>query len=157
MQRVADSLYLIAITLWVGGLWAVGYLVAPALFVHLPADRALAGALAGRMFGLIEWVGMVSAAYLLLFLLVRRGLAAMRTSIFWVAVLMLLLTLASHFGIQPVIAQLKAQAALSGTRDVLESVVRDRFRTWHGVSGVLYLVQSLLGVALVLLQDRGRR
>lgn len=157
MRRVADSLYLIAITLWVGGLWAVGYLAAPALFAHLPADRALAGALAGRMFDLIEWVGMGSAGYLLLYLLVRRGLAAMRTPIFWLVALMLLATLASHFGIQPLMAQLKAQAALSGAKDVLESVVRDRFRTWHGVSSVLYLIQSLLGLALVLLQDRGRR
>jgi hypothetical protein len=157
MRKTADGLYLIVITLWVGGMWAVGYLVAPALFAHLPADRALAGALAGRMFDLIEWVGMGSATYLLLYLLVRRGLTAMRTAVFWLVVLMLLATLASHFGIQPLMAQFKTQAALSGAKDVLESVARDRFRTWHGVSSVLYLIQSLLGLLLVLLQDRGRR
>lgn len=157
MQRLADGFYLIVITMWVGGLWAVGYLVAPALFAHLSADRALAGAMAGRMFDLIEWVGMASAAYLLLYLLLRRRLAALRTSVFWLVMLMLLATLASHFGIQPLLAQLKAQAVQSGAKDVLESVVRDRFRTWHGVSSMLYLIQSLMGLALVLLQDRGRR
>lgn len=157
MRQAADALYLIVITLWVGGMWAVGYLVAPALFAHLPADRALAGALAGRLFDLIDWVGLGSAAYLLLYLFARRGLAAMRTPVFWLVTLMLLATLASHFGVQPLMAQLKAQAALSGAKDVLESVLRDRFRTWHGVSSVLYLIQSVMGLALVLLQDRGRR
>ena len=32
MQRVAEHLYSIAITLWVGALWAIGYLAAPTLF-----------------------------------------------------------------------------------------------------------------------------
>lgn len=157
MHKVADSLYVIAITLWVGGMWAIGYLAAPALFAHLPGQRMLAGALAGRMFDLIAWVGMACAAYLLLYLLLQRGLGAMRSLLWWLVVLMLLLTLAGHFGIQPILAQLKAEAALqAGARDVLESVVRDRFRTWHGLSSVLYLVQSLLGIALVLLQGRAR-
>jgi hypothetical protein len=38
----------------------------------------------------------------------------------------------------------------------MESAMRDRFATWHGVSSVLYLVQSLFGIVLVLLPDRGR-
>ena len=32
----------------------------------------------------------------------------------------------------------------------MNSMMRDRFSTWHGVSSVLYLLQSLLGIALVL-------
>jgi hypothetical protein len=39
----------------------------------------------------------------------------------------------------------------------MQSVVRDRFATWHGVSSVLYLVVSLLGVLLVAVQERGKR
>jgi hypothetical protein len=35
-------------------------------------------------------------------------------------------------------------------REVMSSVLRDRFATWHGVSSVLYLVQSVLGIVLVL-------
>ncbi|MGH8809748.1 MAG: DUF4149 domain-containing protein, partial [Noviherbaspirillum sp.] len=45
---VARARLLIA-TLWVGSLWAVGYLVAPTLFATLP-DSVLAGTIAGRLF-----------------------------------------------------------------------------------------------------------
>ena len=31
-------------------------------------------------------------------------------------------------------------------------VFRNRFATWHGVASVLYVIESLLGIALVVLQ-----
>ena len=40
MKTLTEAIYAIALTLWIGGLWAVGYLVAPTLFYTL-ADRAL--------------------------------------------------------------------------------------------------------------------
>ena len=55
------------------------------------------------------------------------------------------LAAAGHFGVQPILAQLKADAL---PRQVMESALRDRFATWHGVSSALYLVQTLLGIAL---------
>lgn len=146
MRRLADALYDIALTLWVGGLWAIGYLVAPTLFAVLGNDRRLAGELAGRLFELIGWVGLACASYLLLFTLLRSGSVAMRRWNFWLVVLMLLLTVVGLFGIQPLLAQLKADAL---PREVMESVLRSRFATWHGVSSVLYLVQSALGLLLV--------
>jgi hypothetical protein len=39
----------------------------------------------------------------------------------------------------------------------MESVLRNRFATWHGVSSILYLVQSLLGLLLVASAARGPR
>lgn len=153
MRRLADFLYVFAITLWVGGLWAIGYIVAPTLFHELSANRALAGNLAGRMFTTIAWAGIGCAAYLLLFLFLRRGVAAFKSGVFWLVLLMLLATLAGHFGVQPIMAQLKSEAL---PREVMETVLRDRFARWHGVSSVLYLIQSLLGAALVALQQRGK-
>jgi hypothetical protein len=38
----------------------------------------------------------------------------------------------------------------------MESVLRDRFAAWHGVSSVLYIIQSLLGAALVVLLGRSK-
>jgi len=49
MHRFAEHLYSIVITLWVGALWAIGYLAAPTLF-HVLDDRALAGKVAGQLF-----------------------------------------------------------------------------------------------------------
>jgi hypothetical protein len=87
-------------------------------------------------------VGIVCAIWLLLFRLVRFGGGALKQAVFWIVLLMLLLTLAGHFGIQPIMAQLK-EAALP--KDVMQSLFRDRFSTWHGVSSVVYLIQSCLG------------
>jgi hypothetical protein len=145
MKRLPDLLAAWAMTLWVGGLWAVGYLAAPMLFYNLE-DRMLAGMLAGKMFGGIAWVGMVCGVWLLMFRFARFGIDALKQGFFWIVLLMLLLTLAGHFGIQPILIQLK-EAALP--KDVMASLFRDRFATWHGVSSVVYLIQSLLGLALV--------
>jgi hypothetical protein len=76
MRRLADLLYHVALTLWVGGLWSIGYLVAPTLFAALGGDRPLAGQLAGRLFEVIGWLGLACASYLLLFVLLRTGSAA---------------------------------------------------------------------------------
>jgi Domain of unknown function (DUF4149) len=105
------------------------------------------------MFTLVAWSGMACAAYLLLFLIVRRGLAVWKSGLFWLVLMMLILTLAGHFGIGTILAQLKVEAL---PRQIMESTLRDRFAAWHGVSSGLYLIESLLGAALVLLQDRGK-
>jgi hypothetical protein len=153
MSRIAEALYGIAITAWVGGLWAIGYLAAPTLFAQLSDNRTLAGQLAGEMFTWTAWLGIGCAAYLLLFVLFRRGWRLFSSPVFWLVLVMLLLTLAGHFGIQPILAELKAQAL---PREVMQSVMRDRFAAWHGVSSILYLIVSALGAALVLVQERGK-
>lgn len=145
MKRLPDLLAAWALVLWVGGLWAVGYLAAPTLFYSLD-DRMLAGMLAGKMFGYIAWVGLVCGAWLLIFRLGRLGGAALKQGFFWIILAMLLLSLAQQFGIQPILQQLKDQAM---PKDVMESLFRDRFAAWHGVSSAVYLIQSLLGLAAV--------
>jgi len=153
MAKLAEALYSIVITLWVGALFAIGYMAAPTLFAGL-ADRTLAGNLAGEMFTWVAWLSFACGAYLLLFLLQRRSLRALKSSIFWLVLVMLGLTGAGYFGIQPLLAQLKADAL---PRQVMESALRDRFATWHGVSSGLYLIESLLGLWLVIWQERGKR
>jgi MFS family permease len=153
MTRFFEALYSIAIAAWVGGMLAIGYIAAPVLFAQL-ADRTMAGNLAGAMFSVTAWVGLACGSYIVLFILVRKGWRAILSGIFWIVVAMLALTAAGHFGIQPVLAQLKADAL---PRQVMESAMRDRFAAWHGVSSIVYLVQSLLGLALVLMQEKGRQ
>lgn len=153
MRRLAEFLYLLTITAWVGGLWCIGYMVAPVLFTSL-GDRMLAGQVAGRFFELIGWVGLVAAAYLLVFLIGRWGSGVLRRAVFWLTLCMALLAAANLFGIQPLMAELKQDAF---PRDVMESIMRERFAMWHGVSSILYLTQSLLGAWLVAWSGRGLR
>jgi hypothetical protein len=146
MKFFSDSLALILITAWVGGLWAIGYLAAPALFYTLGENRQLAGSLAGTMFTWIAYLGLFSGIYLMAHRVARYGLNAFKQAFFWAAFVMLLLTLFGQFGVQPMIAQLKAQAMPA---DVMHSVFRDRFSAWHGVASIAYLIESLLGLVLV--------
>ena len=153
IASLPDALYRIALTAWIGGMWAVGYLAAPTLFAQLPDDHMLAGRLAGELFTWISWVGIVCATYILALTLVRRRRLAFRSLGFWLLLPMLLLTLVGHFGIQPILADLKAQV---WPDNVMQSPVAGSFAAWHGVSSILYLIESLLGAALVILQERLR-
>lgn len=147
MGNFSDKLALVLVTLWVGALWAIGYVAAPALFYALQEDKQMAGMLAGKMFTLVAYIGIASAFYLLIHRLVRFGTPALKQGFFWTVVAMLLLALAGHFGIQPILAGLKAQAMPT---DVMQSVFADRFEVWHGVASIAYLLESLLGLVLVL-------
>ncbi|MEW6132312.1 MAG: DUF4149 domain-containing protein [Pseudomonadota bacterium] len=145
MKNFSDSLAAVLLVAWVGGLWAIGYIAAPTLFAEL-SDRQLAGDLAGELFKWIAWVGIVAGGYLLVHRLGREGFQALKQSRFWIVLVMLLLVLGQHFGIQPVMQAMKDQAM---PQAVMESAFRDRFAAWHGISSVVYLIESLLGLVLV--------
>ena len=152
MRFLVEALQSIAVTLWTGGLWAVGLLVAPLLF-HTLADRSQAGLLAGQFFTAMGYVGLGCGAYLLLFRLARFGGQAFAQLFFWSALLMMALSAAGQFGVQPIMAGLKQQALPA---EVMQSLLRSRFAAWHGVSSALYLIECLLGLVLVVQHGRGR-
>jgi hypothetical protein len=127
----------ILLTLWVGGLWTVGYVVAPALFANLD-DRALAGTLAGIMFGIMAWIGLLCAVLLLLSNQIRNSQHRLN----WRALVllaMLVLTLIGQFLLAPMIADMR----MAGSSDQAE------FARLHGAASVGYLITSLLGLVLV--------
>lgn len=131
----------IILTIWIGGIWAIGYIVAPALFANLE-DRSLAGSLAGAMFEIIAYVGLACGGLLLLFNQLRHSGRRLN----WRAlllVLMLLLIFAGQFLIAPMIGELRAQG-LTGSSE---------FGLLHGAASALYLFNSLLGLVLVVSPD----
>lgn len=150
IRQIATGLSPIAVTFWVGALWTVGLVVLPTLFHVLP-DRQLAGSIAGRLISYTAYISLGCGAYLLLTRLGRFGTQALKQALFWTVVLMLVLAAAGQFGVQPIMERLREQAL---PRQVMESMLRDRFATWHGVASVLYLIECVAGVALVLLQAR---
>lgn len=135
----------VCVTLWVGGLWMTG-ITASVLFKTIP-DRQLAGLVAGKLFSIISVIGMVSGAWLLLNLLWGEGLRALKQGLFWGLLLMWGLVLIGEFGIQPLLAQLKASAL---PNDVMQSVFASRFKTWHGIASIAYVLECLLGLWLVI-------
>ena len=152
MRFIFDALQSIAVTLWVGGLWVIGLVVAPFLF-HTLADRAQAGLLAGHLFTAMAYVGLGCGAYLLLYRLAIFGSHVLSQLLFWTVLLMVALDAAGQFGVQPTLAGLKQQAL---PKEVMESIFHDRFAAWHGVASVLYLIECALGLVVVVQHGRGR-
>ncbi|ALP52782.1 hypothetical protein Tel_06220 [Candidatus Tenderia electrophaga] len=135
-------------TLWVGGLWVIGYLVAPILFASLD-ERRLAGELAGHMFTAMNYVGLVCGGLLLIFALLRAGRAWLKELRVIALVSMLALVLISLFVLQPMMQELKLAGLTPG------SEAAGRFGMLHGVSSILYLITSLLGLLLVVRRETG--
>ena len=130
----------ILLTLWVGGMWAVGYIVAPTLFSML--EKTTAGNVAGQLFTITSYLGLVCGGLLLIGVINRFGYQVTQNWMFWVLVVMLVIIIVGQFIIQPMMAELKA----SGITDLN----RSEFGKLHGVASVLFLINSLLGLALVI-------
>lgn len=142
-------LRLLIATLWVGSLWTVGYLVAPTLFATL-SDRVLAGTIAGSLFRIEAWLAVASGiALIMLFSYRTRDDAApLRKTLLRLTLAMLACTLIGYFGIQPFMADLRGAAAATG--GVMSAGAKTQFGILHGIASGIYLIQSLLGVGLIL-------
>ena len=147
MQKFIRSIATIALTVWLGGLLAIGYLAVPVLFHTLP-DKQLAGQLAGAMFNALGYVGIICGVILLLEK--RYAQTAQqsfgRNKSVWIIAAMLALGLIIQCGLSPVMAQLKLQAQ---PLDVMHSRFAAQFKMLHGVSSILYLLETLLGLYLL--------
>lgn len=152
MARWMRGIAVFATTLWVGCLWAIGYVAVPVLFATLPNNRMSAGMIAGNMFTATAWIGLGCAVYLLLYHARLSGMATFRQAAVRLILLMLLLNAAGQFILQPLMVDLKAQASPD---DVMQGALAARFGMLHGVAQLLYAAQSLLGISLVLKTARG--
>ena len=128
----------ILLTIWVGGMWVIGYIVAPVLFKML--DKQVAGNVAGQLFSIISYVGLFSAVFLIINILVKQGFQSKHWQL-WTLIVMLLLIIIGQFVFQPMMVELK-MSGLSA-----ENLVK--FGRLHGMASVLFLINSLAGLALV--------
>lgn len=129
----------ILLTLWVGSLWTTGYIVAPVLFKTL--DRVTAGNVAGQLFNIVSYIGLFVIVFMLLVAMLQAGVRSLQQWRNRFLLIMLLLVIVGQFGLQPMMAELKAAG--------LEGEHARQFATLHGVASVLYLINSILGLALV--------
>lgn len=134
------------LTLWVGSLWAIGYLAVPLAFANLEVH--IAGAYAGKLFYAVNIIGVVSASILLVSRLFIFGVREFhRYWRSWMLLLMLTISLAFIAYIQPEMQGLKQLGLEQG--DNIE-----RFNSLHKLSENLYLLLSLFGLMLVLTTDK---
>ncbi|MDD3884629.1 MAG: DUF4149 domain-containing protein [Gallionella sp.] len=139
------SFAIMVASLWVGGLWIGGYLAVPVLF-GAQSDRQLAGMLAGEIFSRMGLLDMLCAAYLLIFTWIGVCEKLLKRRLFVTLLTMLFFLLLIDFGLQPAMSQLKQDAL---PMDVMRSPLASQFSLLHGISSLLYLSESLLGLWLL--------
>ena len=71
------------LTLWVGSLWAIGYLAVQMAFAIIP-DISIAGNYAGRLFSAVNMLGLACGVVLLIAKFVSVGMQAMGLWRVWV-------------------------------------------------------------------------
>lgn len=114
-----------AAALWWGGSTVIGFLVVPMLFANLPTP-ALAGNVAGRLFGAEAWLA-VGCGLVLLF--AAQAGEESGSSLEWRGGVLLfvlagmILALLTEFGVAPRI------------------LARENLKLWHGVGTALYFAQ----------------
>jgi len=135
MYQISEKILL---TIWVGGMWATGYIVTPVLFQML--EKPVAGNVAGQLFTIVSYVGIFSAVALIINILMQYGFNRRHWQL-WTLIGMLIVICIGHFVIQPMMAELKI-AGLTGENG-------SQFGRLHGISSTLFLINSLAGLALV--------
>jgi len=128
----------ILLTIWVGGMWAIGYIVAPVLFQML--DKPVAGNVAGQLFTIMSYIGLFSSIALIINILVRQGFNSRHWQLLTL-IGMLVVIVIGQFVLHPMMAELKAVG--------ISEENASQFGRLHGIASVLFLINSLAGLALV--------
>jgi hypothetical protein len=135
------------LTIWVGSLLSVGYLAVPVAFATI-GDTVLAGNYAGKLFTIVNYLSIGSAMVLLVTKLSQYGqVRFIKLWRVWVLVIMMGLSLFFLFYLQPQMETIKLQDWHSNL------VLVEQFSDLHTFSRNIYLVLTILGIALTVSTD----
>ncbi|MDP1566795.1 MAG: DUF4149 domain-containing protein [Polaromonas sp.] len=126
----ARRISILLAALWWGSLSALGFLVVPLLFVHLPSPAA-AGAMAAKLFTAQTWLSIACTFFLLLFLKGKETSALTQQAKVAIKFVVagLLLAVLVEFGVSPRIVNARAEGG--------------NLKLWHGLGTAMYLAQWL--------------
>jgi uncharacterized membrane protein len=148
MKNILSACYIIALSLWVGGISIFTFVVTPALFRSF--DRDLAGRIVGALFSGYFFYNLALAIIALLLLLALGSFftpLAHRWSLVLVAAA-LIINLFVAFKLHPEIRQVKQEVhSFEGAAD--DSPARKKFRKLHALSAVLNLLLLADGTVLL--------
>ena len=145
----ASRARLLVAALWAGSLWTIGYVVAPTLFLSLH-DNVLAGTIVGFLLRTEAWVCIVCGVMLRLMVQFSSLEPERKRKLHYLIIAMVVCAVVIYGGLQPMMAQLKEAAGAAGLKGTPEG---RNFGILHGVSQLVYLVESVLaGVLLVKLR-----
>lgn len=155
---VLNVLFWLALSLWIGTLFAFGALVAPGVFAALQT-REQAGAVVGRVLGRIHGFGLIAGLALLVIsasqaaLLAWSAAAIVRLA---AVLLMVLLTIYNMTSVDRGVAAAKARMTRPIDEYDLESPEREEYNRWHRASTRAFGLTLVIGLALLVWAAAGK-
>jgi phosphoglycerol transferase MdoB-like AlkP superfamily enzyme len=146
-MSVGEKSERLLLTLWVGSLWAIGYLAVPMAFINLN-DVPLAADYAGQLFFAVNVLGIGCGVVLIISKLIQSKAKAMKSWRFFVLMLMFILSIVFITYLLPETNQIRQSAWRT------DQVLINQFDWLHSLSENAYLMLSLLGLALILSTDK---
>jgi bacteriorhodopsin len=129
--KILRNTFGVLVILWAGSLWALALWVLPTLF-YAQSDRHLAGLLAGKLFQIETYLGLLVAG-----LAMALDCSRFRWGYFAAALLVL-----NEWGLKPLMNLAQANGTALGSG----------FGAWHAVAAVIYLLACFGVLRLVWLQ-----
>jgi hypothetical protein len=152
MATLLRTLEFLALSIWLGSIVFLSFVVAPTAFSVAGRDQA--GAMVGLVLARMHWVG-IGAGFVFLGARVIRckSLGALATPAALTVILMVLLTLVSQVGVSSKMASLRRDM---GSIDAtpLESPLRTEFNSLHRRSVIIELSVLAAGIATLVLLVR---
>ncbi len=144
MSIFFEKISIVLVSLWVGGLWTM-LMVTTILFNKMP--NYIASSLALDMHLFVNLFGVISSFILLFIGFKSTGAAYLKSSIFWMIIVLLVIIFISYFGINPIIENLKVNDL---PKELMEGFFAERFDNWYGIASIAYLIECIIGIFLLL-------
>ena len=145
MNIFFEKFSIVLTSLWVGGLWAM-LMVTTILFNKIPGNY-IATAIALDMLLFMHLFGVTSSFILLFIGFKSTGATFLKSSVFWLIIILLLIISISYFGINPFVESLNVNDL---PKELMEGVFAERFDNWYGIASIAYLIECVLGIFLLL-------
>ncbi len=151
MKTLAGYLYVIVLSLWIGGMSLFTFILTPVIFRSYPRDTA--GEFVGRLFpSYFLFTLAVSVAAFILFVLSFQDRDPLRYRISLVLIsLAVIIALYVNFRLHPEVRRVK-QEVHSFEADGVDNPARIRFQSLHAQSAVLNLLMIADGLVLLILK-----
>lgn len=132
-------------TFWIGGTLTIGSIIVPLLFKNL--DEITAATLAGQIFNINAYVGVVALFFALIEVCADYKLLVFHVRRFWYVVIMEIILFINYFAVFPIIVAIRSKLT-----DVTNHVFNKstEFSVWHSVSSILFLISCILGIMYML-------
>ena len=87
-------------------------------------------------------------SFILLFIGFKStGATFLKSSVFWLIIILLLIISISYFGINPLLESLNVNDL---PKELMKGVFAERFDNWYGIASIAYLIECVLGIFLLL-------